>query len=264
MDSGRIHYDMIDLTFSPKSRFIHLLAGILFLTASACSPRPPADNRQADFHGGLYHHAFLNRALIDMLYQVRSDIMASANVRADFQIISNPNPNAFLTVIENEPTVILTTGILELIGNAKDEYAFLIAHECAHLSRNHLKDRKEAQDSINTAGSAIITGIEFLGMAVGLPLGLFSVASVESGSHLAALKYDRDQEREADRYAVAYMTAAGYDPHGAISFHEKMMALAKGPAIAILSTHPPDKERLETIRALIDNHNPATATEPEK
>jgi predicted Zn-dependent protease len=227
------------------------MVSIILLIMAGCGPKGRRQITGADLSDGIYNHHYLSRSLVEMLYQVRSDIMISAGVKADFRIVADPSPNAFLTIIDNEPSVILTSGMIQVLLNARDDYAFLIAHECAHLSQNHFKGKKERQNAINTAGSVIITGIEVIGMAIGIPLGLFSLASVESGTHLAALKYNRDQEREADRLALLYMKDAGYDPQGAVSFHEKMLKISRGPALSILSTHPSDEERLETIKKLV-------------
>ena len=57
------------------------------------------------------------------------------------------------------------------------------------------------------------------------------------------------QESEADRLGLIFMASAGYDPHKAIEFWQRMEAANSGPSIPeFLSTHPSDGHRIENIR----------------
>jgi predicted Zn-dependent protease len=66
------------------------------------------------------------------------------------------------------------------------------------------------------------------------------------------LPYSRTQEYEADHIGLILMAIAGYDPHAALTFWEKMAQASKDkPAIEFLSTHPLDTHRIARIKALI-------------
>ncbi|MHC4239852.1 MAG: M48 family metalloprotease [Planctomycetota bacterium] len=66
------------------------------------------------------------------------------------------------------------------------------------------------------------------------------------------LPYSRVQESEADHLGLIFMAMAGYDPHEAIPFWERMAASKDGPRPPeILSTHPADSTRISRIRELI-------------
>ncbi len=68
----------------------------------------------------------------------------------------------------------------------------------------------------------------------------------------AILPYSRMQESEADHLGLVFMAMAGYDPHDAVPFWQRMADQNKGQAPPeFLSTHPADATRIENIRALI-------------
>ena len=78
------------------------------------------------------------------------------------------------------------------------------------------------------------------------------------------LPQSRGNESEADRMGAIYSARAGYDPRGAITFWEKMLAQKKAAAAAaggagasenkfaaLLSTHPADEKRIADLKALM-------------
>jgi predicted Zn-dependent protease len=66
------------------------------------------------------------------------------------------------------------------------------------------------------------------------------------------LPYSRLHESEADRLGLVFMAMAGYDPHQAIRFWERMAAQKDGGAPPeFLSTHPSDARRIRDITKLI-------------
>ena len=69
------------------------------------------------------------------------------------------------------------------------------------------------------------------------------------GGNLVLLKYSRNQESEADRLGLTFMAMAGYDPHNAVGFWQRMAAQNKGGAPPeLLSTHPADATRIQDIQ----------------
>lgn len=137
-----------------------------------------------------------------------------------------------------------------MIGNDKDEYAFIVAHECAHIARNHIEERKKHDRKLNKIGGVILGAAEIVGFAFGVPVGIFSMMSVDSGSHLVGKKFSREQEFAADKLALRYMIDAGYDPHGALSFHHKLQSRSDD-FFSILSTHPSGEDRIAGIQSTL-------------
>ncbi len=67
---------------------------------------------------------------------------------------------------------------------------------------------------------------------------------------LGNLRFNRAQESEADHIGLFLMTFAGYDPHEAVRFWERMaqrMANAEHPP-EWLSDHPSDEHRIAKMR----------------
>ena len=64
------------------------------------------------------------------------------------------------------------------------------------------------------------------------------------------LPFSRTQESEADHLGLIFMAMAGYDPHGAITFWQRMMEMNTGSKPPeFLSDHPADQTRINDIKA---------------
>jgi predicted Zn-dependent protease len=63
------------------------------------------------------------------------------------------------------------------------------------------------------------------------------------------LPYSRLHENEADHLGLIFMAMAGYDPHEAIKFWERMAQMKGGKAPPeFVSTHPSDEARIRKIK----------------
>jgi predicted Zn-dependent protease len=72
-------------------------------------------------------------------------------------------------------------------------------------------------------------------------------------------KYGRDAEREADQLGVVYMYNAGYDPHGMVTMFQELLSRQKSQPSAVeafFASHPLTEERIQTVRAQIDQLPP--------
>ena len=82
--------------------------------------------------------------------------------------------------------------------------------------------------------------------------GLFLAAYGLGAQVGVLLPYSRLQETEADRLGLIFMAMAGYDPHGAVAFWERMVSSQHGTAPPeLLSDHPADARRINNIRDLM-------------
>lgn len=146
--------------------------------------------------------------------------------------------------------VAVYTGILPVTKNEAG-LATVMGHEVAHAIAKHSAERM-SQTILAQAGGVAVdaaasdksnTTRSVLNTAYGL------------GGQLALLNYSRNQESEADRLGLVFMAMAGYDPHEAVGFWERM-AQAKtsqggGAPPEFLSTHPSDARRINSIQKLI-------------
>jgi predicted Zn-dependent protease len=83
----------------------------------------------------------------------------------------------------------------------------------------------------------------------------FLIGLLAGGAEINSLRYDRQQESEADHIGLFLMTFAGYDPKQAVVFWQRMERLSRsrGRTPAILSNHPSDAARLRDIEKWIPN-----------
>jgi predicted Zn-dependent protease len=119
-----------------------------------------------------------------------------------------------------------------------------MGHEVAHAIANHAGERMSqgllANGLLGTLGTA-------LGQNPTLTQQVF-LQAVGVGAQLGMLKFSRQQESEADRIGLIFMSMAGYDPHIAPQFWERMMAQSGGgEPPEWLSTHPSNSSRIRDL-----------------
>ena len=140
--------------------------------------------------------------------------------------------------------IFVAPALVDLAGGGRDELAFIVAHEMAHVIRRHAIDRILSQRALKaiTLASPAARGIAPWVRTVG-------VQWLEKA-------YSRDQEYEADELGGRLMRAAGFDPAGAIRMLERLGALEPGggaPGLGNwLSTHPPTADRILRLREQLD------------
>jgi len=73
------------------------------------------------------------------------------------------------------------------------------------------------------------------------------------GAQLITTKYGRDAERESDLYGMRYMSAAGYNPQGAVELQETFVKLSADRSsdwlTGLFASHPPSAERVANNKA---------------
>jgi len=127
------------------------------------------------------------------------------------------------------------TGLIKALDN-EAEFTGVMAHEMAHVARRH-----------STAQLTKAYGIDLL---LSMLLGKNSNQWVELAAGLASglveLKFSRNDEFEADKYAVIYTYITDWDARGVANFFEKMDSHT--PVPVFLSTHPSDKDRIAAVK----------------
>ena len=139
--------------------------------------------------------------------------------------------------------IFVTRALLELCEWDRDETAFILAHEMAHVVRGHAMDR--------IMNSAVVT----MASKTGVAANVMRHRLVELGLRLLHKAYSQDQELEADAFGVRLARSAGFDPRAAIRVLRKLEA--KGDARddsalgAYLSSHPPIELRMTELSRLL-------------
>ncbi len=115
--------------------------------------------------------------------------------------------------------IFVFTGILRVTGENDDYLATVLAHEIAHALAHHASERVAREQR-------------------------------GGGNVLRSLRYDRQQESEADHIGVFLMAFAGYDPERSVAFWERMrQARGQGGRLPeFLSDHPNEEHRIRDLK----------------
>jgi predicted Zn-dependent protease len=158
-------------------------------------------------------------------------------------------PFNVMVTAEREPNALALPGgsifvswpLLELCRGERDEIAFLIAHEMAHIVRRHTLDRivKDAAVSLllrQTSGKHAA-----------------SAWLAQAGQQALRRAYSRTDELEADIFSVALVKTAGGDGVAGERLLEKLAQLTTAQNLGITSdyfaAHPPFAERIANLRS---------------
>ena len=163
-------------------------------------------------------------------------------IEYEFKVIDAPDTvNAFAMP---GGQIYFYTGLLQLAEN-EAEVMSVMCHEVAHVTRRHIAKRLVA-----TYGAQAL-----IDAALGENPGLVAKLAAAVAAKGALLKYSRDHESEADEYGIGYAIRAGYDPHGFVTFFQKLKEQSGNTPDALkwLSSHPLPEDRVEAAREQIGN-----------
>jgi predicted Zn-dependent protease len=136
-------------------------------------------------------------------------------------------------------TIIITD---ELVMLAEDDREILgvLAHECGHIQHRHAL-RGVLQNSAVFVVIALVTGDVSSATAFGGALPTF----------LLQTRFSREFEREADAHAIVTLRAAKIDPEYLARMLERLgkeHSESLDEAMGYIGSHPPTKERINTIK----------------
>ena len=163
----------------------------------------------------------------------------------EFKLVQNKEMNAWCMP---GGKVCFYTGILPI---CKDEsgIAVVMGHEIAHAIASHGRERMSSAlaargvTQLGAIGVGVATGNQEVMEIAGQVLGV--------GSQLGfVLPNSRNQESEADKLGLIFMSMAGYNPQNAVDFWKRMAeagAKAQKPPM-LLSTHPADEKRIADLQ----------------
>jgi predicted Zn-dependent protease len=160
-----------------------------------------------------------------------------------FSVVEDDSVNAFSLP---GGYVFINDGLIKKVAT-DDELAAVIAHEIAHIAARHSVKRYESalgSQLIQTASMAVTKDSR-------------TVNGIEVAAFAARLSYARKDELEADRMAVRYLEAAGFDPNAMLTFLESMEKAEQYKRTYIpsgilkplyASTHPFVSDRIRAVK----------------
>lgn len=163
----------------------------------------------------------------------------------EFNLVESDEPNAWCMP---GGKVVVYTGILP-ITKSEAGLAVVMGHEIAHAIARHGSERMSQGLLTQLGGMALAKAIEnkpaetqqlwLTAFGIGAQVGVL-------------LPYSRLHETEADHLGLIFMAMAGYDPHAAIDFWQRMSEMKGGAAPPeFLSTHPADRTRINNLKKLL-------------
>lgn len=200
--------------------------------------------------GGPIPHSQLQNYVKDIGTRMAAQTEAeNPSLPWEFTLLNTPVVNAFALP---GGKVFFTRGLAEKL-TSEAQMAGVIGHEIGHVTAEHGAQRISSQIAFNVGlgVAAVIAGtsddkdIKDIA-AIGIP-------ALAIGGNLVLLKFGRDEELEADRLGVRYMTKVGYNPIGQKEVMEVLGSLNKGQAPpAILSTHPNPADRVRQVERMLE------------
>lgn len=160
----------------------------------------------------------------------------------EFKLVQDQAINAF--AMPGGKTVIYT-GILPVAQNEAG-LAVIMGHEIAHAIAKHGDERMSQQLTAQLGGVALSAALSSKPQQT---RDLF-LASYGLGSQVGILlPFSRTQESEADKLGLVFMAMAGYNPHEAVGFWQRMGQVSEGGETPeLLSTHPSPESRVKSIQ----------------
>ena len=159
-------------------------------------------------------------------------------------VIDDPKQvNAFATPGGN---LFVYTGLLMAADN-EAELAGVWGHESGHVVARH-----SARQMVDAMGLETV-----IGMTLGNNPNQLAQVAATLAAKGALLSYSREDESAADEYGARYASAAGYYPHGLITFFQKLQKMEGDvPAFSkYLSDHPATADRISHLQQYIPAHN---------
>jgi predicted Zn-dependent protease len=147
-------------------------------------------------------------ALTRYVQSVGNRVAAASGVDLpyEFSVLNNSVPNAWALP---GGKIAINRGILTEL-DSEAELAAVLGHEVVHAAARHTAQQMSRGMLLQglVIGTAIATSDS--------DYGNLAVGGAGIAAQLLTMKYGRDAELESDRYGMRYMSAAGYDPQGAV------------------------------------------------
>jgi len=172
---------------------------------------------------------------------------AKRDLPYEFHILNDSVPNAWALP---GGKIVVNRGLLTEL-NSEAELAAVLGHEIVHADAAH-GARQQSKGMLTQVGmvAAMIFGSSMANSEMGQQVAMIVP---QLGAQLITTKYGRDAERESDLYGMRYMSAAGYNPQGAVELQEtfvKLSAERRSDWISgMFASHPPSAERVANNKA---------------
>jgi beta-barrel assembly-enhancing protease len=186
---------------------------------------------------------------INVLGDSIARVSDSRGLQWQFSIVDQPEINAFAVP---GGYIYVNRGLIER-AKTMSELAGVLGHEIAHVTQRHSMQQM-AKNQQASYGA--------LGLCVAFPSfcnsGLGN-AAIQYGGGAVFAKFSRNDETDADRFGVTYVTRAGIDPRGMPSMFRTLLAERKANPSALeawFASHPMEEDRVAVTEREIGKIDP--------
>ena len=246
--------------------------GILWLTlfVVGCGTNPVTGKRELSFYstaaqiqmgeqnyspsqqsqGGQYYldddlNAYVSEVGQRLVAASRTALPNAPDLPYEFVVLNNNVPNAWALP---GGKLAINRGLLTEL-NDESELAAVLGHEIVHAAANH-SAAQMSRNRLFGLGTAAV-GIAAADSRYGNIINYGS----QMGTAAWMASYGRDDELESDRYGMAIMSGAGYDPRGAVRLQETFVRLSEGRhqdfISGLFASHPPSQKRVDANQAYL-------------
>jgi predicted Zn-dependent protease len=174
-----------------------------------------------------------HRESTELLESIGARLAAAApsNYKFSFSAIGGRVENAFALP---GGFIFVTESLIRLCGGDRDEIAFILGHEMAHVIHGDSRDRLMADALLGPVAARLPKG------------GRLLQEALSSG-------YSREQELAADRKGVELARGAGFDPSAAIVALRRLAKISgeSGVLDSYFATHPPVEARIAALERML-------------
>ena len=170
-------------------------------------------------------------------------VVRRKDLQWQFKIVNSDQVNAFAVPGGH---IYVFRGLIERARHY-DEFAGAVAHEIGHVDLRHSAEQMGQASAANT-------GLTLAYVLLGRQPSSVEQLAVGLGGGAIFAKFSRDDEREADSIAVAYLTEAQIDPSGMVRMFETLRELQQRQPSKVelwFASHPMPAERISNTQRYI-------------
>jgi predicted Zn-dependent protease len=232
-----------------------ILLGVVFVITTACGISTQQEQQMGAEYAAqinaqlpIVQDAEINR-YINVLGDSLARLADARGIDYNFYVVNDASINAFAVpggfIYVNRGLIDRTQNLSQLAG--------VLGHEIGHVVRRHSVQQMEKAQGANIGLVLGCTLINVCGSQA-------AQAAINVGGSALFAKFGRDDEREADRDAVASVVRAGIHPRGIPEMFQILLAERDRNRSAVegwFSTHPGEEERVAETQAIINTIDPA-------
>ena len=173
------------------------------------------------------------------LVSLTNGLTEDGGLKLNYKVYMVKQVNAFAMA---DGTIRLYSGLMDMMTD--DELRYVIGHEMGHVKHGHTKKRMQTALAASAAQKGVAASGTRAGALADSQLGDLIVQVVRA-------QHSQGNEREADDYAMGFMSRRKYDRKACVTALEKLDKMGGGGGSNWLSTHPSPKERAERMRKAI-------------